>query len=312
MDLLALRYFQTVARLEHVGRAAEKLRVAQPSLSRTLARLEADLGVPLFDRHGRRIRLNRFGAAFLRRVDRVLAELDDARQELDDAAGLERGVVTVAAESLLAITEPLRGFVPDHPLVDVRLSQASATGMVEKLLSGDVDLCVTSQPLPGNDIRSRVLLDERVMLCVPSGHRLAGKGRVELADLEGEPFLTTRPGYWQRSLADHLFAKAGLDLHIVCEGDEAGALFQLIDSGLGIAFVPSLGQRADIGMSVVWLEVDDPECRRVLSVAWREDTYLSAAAQRFRDHIVEHFRTYAEAGPRSRRPGPGFGGTTTG
>lgn len=299
MDLLALRYFQTVARLEHVGRAAEKLRVAQPSLSRTLARLEDDLGVPLFDRHGRRIRLNRFGAAFLRRVDRVLAELDDARQELDDAAGLERGTVTVVAESLLVLTDPLRTFVPGHPLVDVRLSQASAEGMAEKLRSGDADLCVTSQPLSGNDIRSRVLLDEPVKLCVPSGHRLAGRGRVGLADLEGEPFLTTRPGYWQRALADHLFAKAGLELRIVCEGDEAAVLFQLIDAGLGIAFVPSVGLRSAISSTVVWLDVDDPECRRVLSVAWREDTYLSAAAQRFRDHIVEHFHAQAEAGPRS-------------
>ncbi|RSN61461.1 LysR family transcriptional regulator [Amycolatopsis sp. WAC 04182] len=298
MDLLALRYFQTVARLEHVGRAAEKLRVAQPSLSRTLARLENELGVPLFDRHGRRIRLNRFGTAFLRRVDRALAELDDARQELDDAAGLERGTVAVAAESLLVLTEPLRTFVPGHPLVDVRLSQASGEGMAEKLKAGDVDLCVTSQPVTGNDIRSRVLLDEAVMLCVPAGHRLADRGSVGLADLEGEPFLTTRPGYWQRALVDRLFAKAGLELHVVCEGDEAAVLFQLIDAGLGVALVPSLGLRAVTGSAVVWLDVDDPECRRVLSVAWREDTYLSVAAQRFRDHLVGHFHARAE--PRSR------------
>jgi len=288
VDLLALRYFQTVARLEHVGRAAEKLRVAQPSLSRTLARLENDLGVPLFDRHGRRIRLNRFGTAFLRRVDR----------ELDDAAGLERGAVTVAAESLLVLTEPLRTFVPGHPLVDVRLSQSSGEGMAEKLRSGDVDLCVTSQPLSGTDIHSRVLLDEKVMLCVPSGHRLAGRGRVGLADLEGEPFLTTRPGYWQRALVDRLFAKAGLELHVVCEGDEAAVLFQLVDAGLGIALVPSLGLRAVTSPTVVWLDVDDPDCRRVLSVAWRETTYLSVAAQRFRDHIVDYF--HVRAGPRSR------------
>ncbi|WET82621.1 LysR substrate-binding domain-containing protein [Amycolatopsis sp. QT-25] len=298
MDLLALRYFQTVARLEHVGRAAEKLRVAQPSLSRTLARLENDLGVPLFDRHGRRIRLNRFGTAFLRRVDRALGELDDARQELDDAAGLDRGAVTVAAESLLVLTEPLRTFVPGHPLVDVRLSQSSGEGMAEKLLSGDADLCVTSQPLSGTDIHSRVLLDEKVMLCVPSGHRLAGRGHVGLADLEGEPFLTTRPGYWQRALVDRLFAKAGLELHVVCEGDEAAVLFQLVDAGLGIALVPSLGLRAGTSPTVVWLDVDDPDCRRVLSVAWRETTYLSVAAQRFRDHIIDCFHARAE--PRSR------------
>lgn len=235
MDLLALRYFQTLARLEN------------------------DLGVPLFDRHGRRIRLNRFGAAFLRRVDRVLAELDDARQELDDAAGLERGAVTIAAETLLPLTDVLRTFVPGHPLVDVRLFQASAAGMAEKLRTGDADLCVASQPLSGNDIRSRVLLDEPVMLCVPAGHRLAGRRRVSVPELAGEPFLTTRPGYWQRALAERLFAKAGLELRVVCEGDDAAVLFQLIDAGLGIAFVPAVGRRAVIGTTVAWLDVDEPD-----------------------------------------------------
>src|ERR671935_1288427 len=91
MDLLQLHYFRTVARLEHVTRAAEELRVAQPALSRTIARLEAELGVPLFDRLGRRLALNRFGAAFLVRVDRALGELEEARRELQDSAGLARG-----------------------------------------------------------------------------------------------------------------------------------------------------------------------------------------------------------------------------
>ncbi|GAB2592828.1 LysR substrate-binding domain-containing protein [Streptomyces capparidis] len=292
MDLLALRYFQTVARLEHVGRAADQLRVAQPSLSRTLARLENDLGVPLFDRHGRRIRLNRFGAAFLRRVDRVLAELDDARQELADAAGLGRGTVAVASETLLTLTDVLRSFVADHPLVDVRLFQSSSAGMVEQLRDGHIDLCVASQPLPGPDIRSRVLLDEPVLLCVPAGHRLAERRHVGIAELAGEPFVTTRPGYWQRTLAERLFANAGLELRVVCEGDEPGATGDLIGAGLGVGLVPAFARQADTRASVAWLDVDEPDCRRVLSVAWRPDTYLSAAARHFRDHMIDHFRTH--------------------
>jgi DNA-binding transcriptional LysR family regulator len=81
MDLLQFRYFQTVARHQHVSRAAEELHVAQPVLSRAIARLEAELGVPLFDRRGRRVKLNRFGAAFLVRVTRALGELHQGGQE---------------------------------------------------------------------------------------------------------------------------------------------------------------------------------------------------------------------------------------
>ncbi|MGO1055252.1 LysR family transcriptional regulator [Crossiella sp. CA198] len=289
MDLLALRHFQTLARLEHVGRAADQLRIAQPSLSRTLTRLEQDLGVPLFDRHGRRIRLNRFGSAFLRRVDRVLAELDDARQELADAAGLARGIVAVATETLLPLTEVLRTFLARHPLVDVRLFQSAATGMADQLRTGEADLCIGSQPLPGKDIHTQVLLDEPVLLCVPTGHRLAGQGRISVAELTGEPFITTPPGYWQRTLVERLFATAGADLHVVCEGEEPEGIFHLIGAGFGIGLVPAFGRRIGLPANVVWLEVADPGCHRVLSVAWRQDSYLSVAAQRFRDHTIEQF-----------------------
>src|SRR5215813_15375912 len=98
MDLLQLHYFQTVARLEHVTRAAEELRVAQPALSKTIARLETELGVPLFDRRGRRVALNTCGRAFLRHVERLFMALEDGRQELADLASLTRGTVTVAPD----------------------------------------------------------------------------------------------------------------------------------------------------------------------------------------------------------------------
>ncbi|MCE7008012.1 LysR family transcriptional regulator [Kibdelosporangium philippinense] len=292
MDLLALRYFQAVARLEHVGRAAEQLHVAQPSLSRTLARLETDLGVPLFDRQGRRIRLNQFGTAFLSRVDRILAEVDNARQELADTAGLDRGTVGVAAETLLTVTELLQSFVAEHP-ADVRLFQSSASTMAEQLRNGDVQLCVASQPLSGVDVSSKVVLDEPVMLCVPAGHHLASRQSVSISDLAGEPFVTTRRGCWPRELAERLFGKAGVDLHIVCESDEPGVMGDLIGAGLGVGFMPGMCRGARSRTPMAWLEVDDPDCRRVLSVVWRDDTYLSAAARRFRDHTIEHFASPA-------------------
>src|SRR5262252_3894795 len=107
MDLLQLHYFRTVARLEHVTRAAEELRVAQPALSKTMARLEGELGVPLFERRGRRIALNTGGRAFLRHVDRIFMALEDGRQELADLAGLARGTVTIAATTLHLLADLL-------------------------------------------------------------------------------------------------------------------------------------------------------------------------------------------------------------
>ncbi|MCR6481704.1 LysR family transcriptional regulator [Amycolatopsis sp. OK19-0408] len=288
MDLLQLRYFQAVARREHLSQAAAELRVAQPSLSRAIARLEADLGVPLFDRVGRGLRLNRFGAGFLRRVDRVLAELDDARRELADAAGLEHGSVAVAAETLLTLTGLITEFRAAHSGVDIRLYQSSATEMANQLRAGEVDLCFASQPLPGPDLRSRELLREEVLLAVPVGHRLAGRKRAGMADLAGEPFVTTRPGYWPRELADRLFAAAGLRPYYTCESDEPGATGDLISAGLGIGLVPAFS-RSVTHIPGVWLHLDVPDCHRILNLVWREDAYLSVAARRLSDFAAGHF-----------------------
>jgi DNA-binding transcriptional LysR family regulator len=288
VDLLALRYFQTVARHEHVSRAAADLRVAQPSVSRTIARLEAELGVPLFDRQGRQVRLNPFGAQFLRRVDRALAELDDGRRELADAAGLERGSVRVAAETLLTLTGLLAEFRARHPTVDVRLTQTTAEAMGERLRDRDVDVCVASQPIAGPDLRTVELMREEVLLAVPPDHRLAGRERVGLAEIAGEPFVTTRPGHWPRALLDRLF-EDGPDPEIVCEGDEPGATGDLIGAGLGIGLVPAFSRRAPTRLPIAWVHLDAPGCERVLTLVWREDAYLSRAAQRFSELAVSWF-----------------------
>ncbi|QHC24497.1 hypothetical protein [Streptomyces sp. GS7] len=121
-----LRSFPAVARDEHTGRAAEELRGARPSPGRADARPEAEPGAPLFDRWGRRIRRNRRGATFLRQVERTLSELDDGRGELRGTRDHVPGRVSVAAETLPAIGEPLGGFRAARPRAGVRLCRSTA------------------------------------------------------------------------------------------------------------------------------------------------------------------------------------------
>ncbi|MFD8984329.1 LysR family transcriptional regulator [Streptomyces sp. NPDC059564] len=291
MDLLSLRCFQVVARCEHISRAADELRTAQPSVSRTIARLEAEVGVRLFDRRGRRIHLNRHGEAFLRRVDRALAELEDGRRELADAArGGEGGGVTVASETLLTLTGLLVAFRAAHPGVDVRLRQSSAESMVRQLRTREVDFCFASQPLAGPALLSVVLLTEEVLLAVPRAHRLAGREGVAVADLAGEPFVTPGRGHWQRVLSDRLFARAGVRPTIVCEGDEPGAVLDLVAAGLGVALVPAIARAFGTRDIVGWARLDSADARRELSLVRAEDAYESPAARAFADFAVRHFR----------------------
>ena len=252
-----------------------------------MGRLERELGVALFDRDGRRLRLNRFGRMFLNRVDRVLTELDAARRELRESAGLEHGIVAVASETLRTVSDLLADFLRENPDVRFRLYQSTAERMLDQLRAAEVDLCFASQPLPGTLLESAVLADEEVLLAVPMTHRLAGRDRVRIAELEGEPFVTTRDGYWLRALAERLFSTAGIEPSFACESDEPAAIRGLISDGLGIGLLPAIARDTADEPPVAWLGLRAAGCRRTLNLVWRRDASLSIAAQHFRAAAID-------------------------
>ncbi|WP_026412559.1 LysR family transcriptional regulator [Actinomadura oligospora] len=287
MDLNALRQFLVVARLEHLSRAAEELRVAQPSLSRTIARLEGELGTPLFDRAGR-LRLNDAGKLFRGYVERSLGELEAGRRAVAEAGDGGFGSVRLGSETFLTFTGPLAAFKRAHPDVEVELHQMPAAEMARGLLAQDLDLCVASQPIPGDGLESVRLLEEKVWLVTPLDHPLAGRTSVTVDELADEPFISAHKGHWQRRLLDRLFATRDLTPRIVCEGDEVGAIAELIRAGLGIALVPAFARRfAPIDGPVAWITVDSPECRRTLTLYWAAGHHPSTAARLMRAAISD-------------------------
>jgi len=289
VDLLQLQYFQTVARLEHMTRAAVELGVAQPSLSRTIAGLERELGVPLFDRPGRQIRLNEIGRAFLGCVDRALAQLEEGRQEVADLAGLERGQVALAATTLRWVPELLSAFRSEHPHVRFRLIQAETAAMRQQLERGETDLCLSALPIEGPGIQSVPVLTEEIFLAVPSTHRLAARGSIHLDEVADEPFISLKPGYDVRDLTDQFCRQAGFSPRAVCEVDEPTAIRALVRAGLGVAFLPAASWRFVDEPEPVPLHIAAPACQRTLGLAWREDRHLSAAARQLRQFAIEYF-----------------------
>ncbi|MEV6833752.1 LysR substrate-binding domain-containing protein [Streptomyces sp. NPDC051133] len=288
MDLTTLRQFLVVARLEHLSRAAGELRIAQPSLSRTIARLEAELGSPLFDRVGR-LRLNDAGRVFRVHVERALGELDAGRRAVAESAGEGHGVVRLASETFLALTGPLAAFKRAHPQVEIELHQMAVEEMARRLRAQEVDLCVASQPVPADDLHLETLplLEEPVVLAVPLDHRLAGRASVGIDELADEPFIATHQGHWQRRLLDRLFAGRGLVPRIVCEGDEPGAIQELIGAGLGIGLNPAFARRhLAVRVPVTWVDIDSPDCRRTVTLVRPAAGHLSAGARMMRDAIA--------------------------
>lgn len=293
MELQQLLYFRKVAELQHFTRAAEALAVSQPALSRAVGRLEGELGVRLFEREGRSVRLNRYGRIFLGRVERILQEVETARHEMADLSGTERGTVALAFLHTLGVKlvpDLLRQFRRDHPAIGFQLWQNASEGLLKQLEAGEIDLCLAS-PFQRNEPATVEWVDlftEELYLVVPPDHPLAGRGTAALREVADSDFIALKPSTGLRQISDELCRQAGFTPHIRFEGEEVATIRGLVQSGLGVALLPAMAESERLGAE--WLHVSTPVCRRTIGLAWRKDRYLSGAAQLFRDFVQARFQ----------------------
>ncbi|HZU68328.1 MAG TPA: LysR family transcriptional regulator [Ktedonobacteraceae bacterium] len=299
MDLLQLRYFQTVARLEHMTQAAQELYISQSSLSKTIIHLEHELGVSLFDRQGRKIQLNQYGKAFLRRVEQVFAALDDGQRELADLAEGKQGQVSLASMSIYLLPGLLQSFRERHPGVNIRIFGSPRQEMLAQLERGEIDLCFSAPPLERPEIEYTSLMMEEILLAVPPGHCLAERKTVRLNEVAQEPFLALKQGYSLRKLIDTCCQQAGFTPHVVFEGDEPMALLHLVKAGLGIACIPALVWKSVPEIAVARVHIEEPLCQRELALLWSKERYLSVAARELRDFIITYFAHFDQTTPLS-------------
>jgi DNA-binding transcriptional LysR family regulator len=283
-----LRQFAVVAREQHVTRAADQLGLAQSTLSRNIARLEADLGTALFVRAGRTVRLTRHGRQLLPHVERALLALSDGLDELAQELHPDTGRIAFAfLHSLGAKVVPvlLRDFRRSHPGVRFTLVHHANDAMLEQLRAGAVDLCVTS-PVPDDPLlRSRQLDVQRLCLMVPLGHRLADRKRVRLAEAADEDFIGMEHGYGLRRLTDEWCRQAGFTARLAFEGEEIDTVLGLVAIGLGVALMPKgSGGHHD----VVELEVSAPRTTRTIALVWRADRALPPPIEAFRQSVLSY------------------------
>src|SRR5579883_154167 len=290
MEWQQLHYFREVAEQQHFTSAANRLSLSQPALSRSIARLEDELGVPLFDRAGRSVRLNRYGRAFLSHVDRALGEIDEGKRELEDMVGPARGTVAIGFIHIMGtqlLPVLLRRFRREHPAVDFKLSSGATMTLLEQLMSGETDLCLLATHPDRPDLHWTHLFEEEIFAVVPPDHPLANRESVRLEELAGEPFITFKEGWGLRQLAEDLCRQAGFAPRVAFEGEEVATVHGLVAAGLGVALIPRTPAPREARGA--WLPVSEPRCKRAIGVAWIGGRYLSAVATLFRDFTVDSF-----------------------
>jgi LysR family transcriptional regulator, transcription activator of glutamate synthase operon len=293
MELRQLKYFVEVAKHEHISFAAEALHIAQSAVSRQIGNLEAELGVQLFHREGRNIKLTHIGRLFAEQAIVALNAIANAKQLIDEYVDPERGMIRIGFPSSLAsntLPKIIKSFKNEHPDVNFHLRQGGYDFLIEGIKNREIDLAFIG-PVPGFDsqVQSDILFTESFVALLPMTHPLAEQKILSLAKLKEERFVLFPEGFILRKMVEEACLEAGFQPFIPCEGDDLDAIKGLVSAGIGITLLPELILQDNLPNGTVTLKIDKPEVTRTVGIITPKHRELSPSEKLFYDFVITHF-----------------------
>ncbi|HEV2532213.1 LysR family transcriptional regulator [Phenylobacterium sp.] len=301
IELRRLRYLVAVADEGHITRAAERLGIQQPPLTRQIRLLEEELGVTLFERLPRGVRATEAGRVVVEEARDVIARAERIKETAQRAARGEQGRLAVGYTSSAAfhpfVTQQIRAFRDARPGVILALAEDGTPELVSGLKEERLDAAFLRSASPDiAGLSLEPLLEEKMVVAVPVGHRLAGEGKVTLADLAGETFIfyrrPTGPGLYDAIMAACL--AAGFSPTVGQEAPRMASTLSLVASGLGVAITPASMQRMNVeGVQFVRLRGTKGLVAPLLLATRKRDR--STLVDRFRREVTAAARALSEA-----------------
>lgn len=241
MEISQLRTLIYVAELGSLSKAADRLHIAQPALSRQVRLLEEELGVRLFDRHGRGMVVTDAGQDVLRHAQRVMAELEEIRATVSDEDAPLRGHVSIGMPPTVAdiLSEPLvAAFSDNHPEATLRIVSAYSGYLLDWMHRGEIDASILYDPKTARSLRVHPLLEEVLFLIGPPGAGLSQDVPVDYGDLKGVRLLLPSANHGLRIILDRCAAERDFALSVPVEADSYATLKGLVRGGHGQTILP--------------------------------------------------------------------------
>ena len=293
MELNQLICFRTAAKYQHFTQAANKLFITQPTLSKTISRLEEELGVQLFDRVGSYVQLNAYGELFLRCVDSALSILEDGKRELKELKHGEAGTISFATNIIQFIGNTIAPYLTDHSKIHMQISSCNNAAIIDALINRKVDFALSNIEIRHPAINWCPIVSESVGIIVSVNHPLADKGAVDLSELKNERFLINNSNEGLRQDIISFCANAGFEPDIFFEGESSTVIYKLTELNMGISFIPKsrysylckTSKDNDFSKKVNWLYVKNPEYMRTTGLATLKGRTLSPAAIDFYNYL---------------------------
>ncbi|SDI42588.1 LysR family transcriptional regulator [Alteribacillus bidgolensis] len=298
MELRQLKYFMEVAKREHMTEAAENLHVAQSAVSRQIYNLESELGVDLFVRQGRRVRLTPIGRMFLESSTQAMIMLENAKREVKEHLDPARGTIRITYPiSMAAYTLPtvISSFREQYPDARFQLKQNIYYDVIEEVVNGEYNMGLLA-PVPNNNkkVEGHTLFTENVIALLPKNHDLADKDNLQLTQLKEEPFILLPEGMYFREMVIEACLEQGFHPEVAFEGDDVDALKGLVSAGLGIALIPEITLVDTTPRFTVKKPIINPGVTRSVGVIVPKERQLLPTERLFFDFLKEFFSRMEE------------------
>jgi DNA-binding transcriptional LysR family regulator len=292
-NLYHLQIFQMVAEEGNISRAAERLFLTQPAVSQHVRALEADLGVRLFQRGARGVKLTPAGEVLLDYTRCLLRLADEARQAAARAGGIEKSQVRIGASpgvGVFLLPKWIHSFHERYPALSVTLKTAPTPTIVQAIADKQIEIGIVEGELENAAVEATPLWDEEIAVVVGQGHPWWGQESIEASAMSGQGFIVREEGSLTRAWEEHSLETHGVAPRIVAEFDTPVAIKQAVMSGLGIALLPSFAIQQELRAGLLHApRLMEGPLVRTLRLLWAQDSLAQAVVQAFVGHLSGEF-----------------------
>ncbi|MBP2640316.1 MAG: cynR 4 [Firmicutes bacterium] len=292
MEFRQLEYFQAVAKLSNFTKAAEQMYVSQPSITNGIHHLEQEIGVQLFDRNQKKVRLTAEGQVFLQRAEKILLAVNDMVTEMQDFRNLNKGTIRLALPPMIGaylfpnIFPYFQKAFPSLELIVFEEGSLAARRMVEK---EEVDLGLMVLPASSDSlINTLPFFKEKIVLCTSKTHRLSREKLISFRQLQNEKIILLKEDSYHRRLIINECQKNNFSPQIVFSSNQVQTIKSLVANNVGVSFLMNMVIRSEKNLISIPLE---PNIEISIGLIWKKNKYLSKASQAFIDFITDYINS---------------------
>lgn len=286
MDLDQLRYFLRVAERQNFTRAAEDLGVSQPALSRSIQKLEEELGQPVFERKARSVALTEVGLLLQSRAQQVLTILEDTKAEITDDG--QSGRVRVGAIPTIApyfLPKILKQFSAEYPNATLIVQENTTNELLKACAQGEIDLAILALPIPAKYLEIEELFEEELFLVLPPDHPLVEKEKIRITDVEPLPFVLLNEAHCLSDAIVSFCRQRSFQPLTVERTSQLTMVQELVSLSHGVSLVPAMARQLDRSDRRVYRSFSGKKPTRTIAVAWNPYRFQSLLLTRFRENL---------------------------